>query len=368
MNIEIRSEGQTIVIEFIGKLSGEPARDDLDRIQQFVQNGKPLELDFSKLDGFSSLGLRRLLLFVRYIHVMGGTFSATGVPQLLMETAEAAGFRGLFEQAQASPAVTMHTSSQPRIDVYPTHHHADYALRVGMPFPLGATPVGRGINFAVFSHHGSACTLVLFRAGESKPMVEIPFPAEFRIGDVFSMIVFDLDSEDLEYGFRVEGPFAPEQGHRFDRAKILLDPMASSIVGRETWGMQTADSSREHPFRGRIVPEDFDWEGDRPLGLLIEDLVIYEMHVRGFTKSPSASVKFPGTFAGLREKIGYLKELGINCVELMPIFEFDELENDRVNPLTGERLQNYWGYSTIGFCAPKRDLPRPVRWECRPTN
>jgi glycogen operon protein len=102
-----------------------------------------------------------------------------------------------------------------------------------------------------------------------------------------------------------------------------------------------------------MVPEDFDWEGDRPLELPIQDLVIYEMHVRGFTRSATSRVKHPGTFAGLREKIPYLKELGINCVELMPIFEFDELENDHVDPASGERLKNYWGYSTVGFYAPK---------------
>ena len=102
-----------------------------------------------------------------------------------------------------------------------------------------------------------------------------------------------------------------------------------------------------------VVPEDFDWEGDRPLGLPFTDLVIYEMHVRGFTRSPTSGVKFPGTFAGLRQKIPFLKELGINCVELMPIFEFDECEVDRRHPRTGERLFNYWGYNTLAFCAPK---------------
>ena len=101
------------------------------------------------------------------------------------------------------------------------------------------------------------------------------------------------------------------------------------------------------------MPEDFDWEGDRPLGLPFTDLVIYEMHVRGFTRSPTSGVKFPGTFAGLREKIPFLKELGINCVEPTPIFEFDECEIDRRHPRTGERLFNYWGYNTLAFCAPK---------------
>src|SRR5262249_36522573 len=129
-------------------------------------------------------------------------------------------------------------------------------------------------------------------------------------------------------------------------------PMAHSVSGRDVWGAPV-DKANPTPFRARIVPQDFDWEGDRPPGLPVEDLVIYEMHVRDFTAGPSARVKYPGTYAALREKIPYLKELGVNCVELLPVFEFDELENDRTNLRTGERLWNHWGYSTLGFFAPK---------------
>ncbi len=111
------------------------------------------------------------------------------------------------------------------------------------------------------------------------------------------------------------------------------------------------DDAYQH--RGRLIYDDFDWEGDRPLETPIEDLVVYEMHVRGFTRHPSSRVKFPGTFAGIREKIPYLKGLGINCIELMPIFEFDEFENSRPSPVDGSLLLNYWGYSTLGFFAPK---------------
>jgi glycogen operon protein len=172
------------------------------------------------------------------------------------------------------------------------------------------------------------------------------------VGDVFGMIVFDLDAENIEYGFRMDGPFAPDRGHRFDAKRVLLDPVARSVSGRDVWGA-SPDPSDPYPYRARMVPQDFDWEVDRPLRLRIEDLVVYEMHVRSFTASPSSGVKHPGTFAGLREKIPYLKDLGVNCVELLPVFEFDEQETSRVNPLTGERLWNFWGYSTIGFCAPK---------------
>ena len=114
-----------------------------------------------------------------------------------------------------------------------------------------------------------------------------------------------------------------------------------------------AGGAGDYQLRGRPVYDDFDWTGDRHLEIPLEELVIYEMHVRGFTRDPSSGVKFPGTYAGLREKIPYLKELGVNCVELMPMHEFDEFDNDFTNPFTGEPLLNYWGYSTLGFFAPK---------------
>lgn len=239
-----------------------------------------------------------------------------------------------------------------RIDIYPTHRHGDFWLRAGRPGILGATIVPGGVNFAVFSRFATSCTLVLFRRGEREPLAEIPFPDAFRIGNVFAMIVFGLDYEDIEYGYRMDGPRRPHAGHRFDPDLILLDPYARSIGGRDNWA-QPRDKTNPMPFRGRILLDDFDWLDDRQLELPAEDLIIYEMHVRGFTYDPSSGVKFPGTFAAIREKIPYLLELGVNAVELMPIQEFDELENDFHNPLTGERLLNYWGYSTIGFFAPK---------------
>ncbi|NWF68730.1 MAG: glycogen debranching protein GlgX [Chloroflexi bacterium] len=240
-----------------------------------------------------------------------------------------------------------------RIDVYPTRQIAGFPVRVGTPFPFGATLVPGGVNFSVFSRYATACTLVLFNKDESAALAEIPFPEDFRIGNVFCMIVFGLEVEKLEYGFRMDGPCSPHEGHRFDYRHILLDPYAKAISGRDTWA-ENNDPANPYQFRGRLVFDDFDWEGDRPLETPIEDLVIYEMHVRGFTRHPSSAVKHPGTFAALREKIPYLKELGINCVELMPICEFDELEyQERLNPETGVPLVNYWGYSSVGFFAPK---------------
>jgi len=193
---------------------------------------------------------------------------------------------------------------------------------------------------------------VLFEKHAPTPLVEIPFPHSFRIGNVYSMVVFGLDCENIEYGYRIDGPNDPARGHRFDKTRIILDPYAKAIGGRDSWG-KGPDWNDMFQYRGRLVFEDFDWEDDHALETPIEDLVIYEAHVRSFTRHPSSKVKFPGTYAALVEKIPYLKELGINCIELMPIYEFDEFENSRPNPATGQTLFNYWGYSTVGFFAPK---------------
>ncbi len=239
-----------------------------------------------------------------------------------------------------------------RIDVYPTREYLGYRLRIGRPFPFGARSVPGGVNFSVFSSHATACTLVLFQKGQPRPLVEIPFPDTFRVGHVFTMIVFDLDFEQVEYGYRMAGPFRRETGHRFDPRVILLDPYARALTGRGVWG-QGRPPDDVYPHRARLVFDDFDWGEDRPLEIPVQDLVVYEMHVRGFTRHPSSGVKYPGTFAGIRQKIPYLKALGVNCLELMPVFEFDEFEGRRVNPLTGGPLLNYWGYSPLGFFAPK---------------
>jgi isoamylase len=239
-----------------------------------------------------------------------------------------------------------------RIDTYPTMQFQGFGLRPGRPLPFGASLVPGGVNFSVFSRQASSCELVLYKKHELEPYAVIPFPDDFRIGNVFSMIVFDLDYEEVEYGFRMDGPYDPVKGHWFDKTKILMDPYAKAVGGRDVWGVEP-NWDDEYQHRARLAFDDFNWEGDRPLEIPIEDLIIYEMHVRGFTRHPSSGVKHPGTFAAIREKIPHLKNLGINCVELMPIHEFDEFENSRTSPITGERLLNYWGYSNVGFFAPK---------------
>lgn len=239
-----------------------------------------------------------------------------------------------------------------RIDIHPTHNYKGFKLRRGKPFPFGATLVPGGVNFSVYSSYATSCTLVLFEKHALQPMGEIPFPDEFRIGNVYSIIVFDLDYENIEYGYRMDGPNNIQEGHWFNQEKILLDPYAKIIGGRDIWGVEP-DWDDIYHHRGRIAVDDFDWENDRPLEIAPEDQIIYEMHVRSFTAHPSSGAKYPGTFAAMRQKISYLKELGVNAVELMPIYEFDEFENSRKSPITGETLYNYWGYSTVGFFAPK---------------
>ncbi|WP_205703890.1 glycogen debranching protein GlgX [Candidatus Chloroploca sp. Khr17] len=240
-----------------------------------------------------------------------------------------------------------------RIDINPTHSYNGFKLRPGKPLPFGATLVPGGVNFSIYSSHATACTLVLFVKGQPQPYAEIPFPEEFRIGNVYAMVVFDLDYENIEYGYRMDGPFDPPVGHRFDQSKILLDPYAKAIGGRDVWGVPP-DWNNIYHYRGRLTFDDFDWQGDRPLQIPSEDLIIYEMHVRGFTRHASSGVKHPGTFAAIREKIPYLKALGVNCVELLPIYEFDEFDGSRPHPWEEDKLlMNYWGYSTVGFFAPK---------------
>lgn len=239
-----------------------------------------------------------------------------------------------------------------RIDNQPSQTIEGYRVRPGKPLPFGVSTVPGGINFSVYTSAGTSCTLVLLSRSEKCIIKEIKIPDHYRIGNVYSIVVFDLDYEDIEYGYKIEGPYAPEDGHRFDSSKILMDPYARATSGRAEWGVEP-NWEIQYQHRSRISFDDFDWEGDAPLEIKDEDLVIYEMHVRSFTQSETSGVKFKGTYAGIVEKIPYLKELGINAVELMPIFEFDEFENSRIHPDTGERLYNYWGYSTVAFFAPK---------------
>lgn len=237
------------------------------------------------------------------------------------------------------------------IDTFPTNQKGSLKYRIGRVFPFGATlDAGGGVNFSIYSKEATSCTLVLFHHGQNKPFIEIPFPESFRIGNVYTMLVYGIDIESTEYGYRFDGPYDPQKGLLYDKTKILLDPYAKSISGRSVWG-KAPNYNNPFQHRGQIISEDYLWNGDKPLEIPYRDLIIYELHVRSFTMNQNSNVKKRGTFAGLTEKIPYLKELGINCVELMPIFEFDEFDNSR--EYNGQKLYNYWGYSTVGFFAPK---------------
>ena len=242
-----------------------------------------------------------------------------------------------------------------RLDSFPTHEKDGIRYRRGRVYPFGGTLMADGsVNFSVYSKDATSCELLLFHAGEEEPFFRITFPEEFRIGNVYSMIVYGLNYENLEYGYCMDGPYEPKKGLRFNKEKVLLDPYARLVSGRDRWGEKTG------PVRGRVIPSDYDWDDDKPLEIPMKDLVIYEAHVRGFTKDPSSGVKYGGTFGGLVEKIPYLKELGVNCVELLPIFEFDELENPRT--AEGKRLYNYWGYSSVNFYSPKSGYAATGSW------
>jgi isoamylase len=235
---------------------------------------------------------------------------------------------------------------------------ADTAFQTarGSARPFGAAVQSDGVNFAVFSRHAQAVSLVLFREGREEPIAEIPLdPVHHKTGDVWHVFVRDLPL-DLLYGYRIHGPHAHKTGHRFNPSVVVLDPYARAISGNARWG-QPDLTNGPHPGRltrrGRIVVEDFDWEGDAPPATPWPQTVIYELHVRGYTRHPSSAVSHPGTYLGLIEKIPYLKSLGVTAVQLMPVFEFDELEHVHRNPFTGEVLPNYWGYSPLSFFAPK---------------
>lgn len=222
-----------------------------------------------------------------------------------------------------------------------------FRIRPGFFDINGATALSDGVCFTIHSQGATSCELLLYEPYAKEPFAILKYPDNYRIGNVFSMIVFDLDVEDFQYAFRLDGPYDKKKGLLFDKHKPLLDPYAKAVVGQSEWG-QKPDAFLG--YRGRVVKNNFDWGITKPSIIPMEDLIIYEMHVRGFTKDSSSGVAHPGTFHGIMEKIPYLKGLGINAVELMPLFEFDEMRDHRV--IDGRELLDYWGYNTVSFFAP----------------
>lgn len=222
-----------------------------------------------------------------------------------------------------------------------------YHVRPGFFGNNGATVLTNAVNFTITSVGATSCELLLFHWHEEEPFAVLPFPESYRIGSVYSMIVFGLNIEDLEYAYRMDGPYDPQKGLLFDKSKYLLDPYAKAVTGQSEWGVTR---TKKDQYRARVVRDTFDWGKEGQLQTPMEDLIIYELHVRGFTKDASSGVRHPGTFAGLKEKIPYLKSLGVNAVELMPIFEFDELRDHR--KMDGKELLDYWGYNTVSYFSP----------------
>jgi glycogen operon protein len=243
-------------------------------------------------------------------------------------------------------------------------------VRVGVPLPLGTYAHGEGVNFSVFSRHASRVRLELFdkpEAATAARKIDLD-PARNRTGDVWHVWVKGINPGQL-YAYRMDGPYEPSQGHRFNFNKLLLDPFATAVSRLLDWdfgpargydpsvpeqdlALSKVDNSKFMP-KCVFINEPFAWDGDRPPRYPWSKTVIYETHVRGFTIHPKSGVEHPGTYRGLMEKIPYFKELGVTAVELMPVQEFNESSVTLSNPQTRQPLRNYWGYDPVVFCAPK---------------
>ncbi len=231
----------------------------------------------------------------------------------------------------------------------------------GSPIPHGVFLHQGGINFTLFSRHATRVWLCLFDdVNAAQPVETVELDRTFnKTGDIWHIQVQGAGSG-LSYLFRVDGPDKPEIGHRFDMNRPLLDPYATAIYAPERWdfsgfcssGFDVPGQKPAAGVRSLVTGNGFDWEHDHPLHHPWAKLVIYETHVRGLTVHPSSGVQAAGTYLGVIEKIPYLKQLGITAVEFMPLQEFNPDEITAHNPLTGEKLRNYWGYNTLGFFAP----------------
>ena len=219
----------------------------------------------------------------------------------------------------------------------------------GVPEPYGVFQTEEGVNFSLHAKHAESVKLCLFYFDSGEPFAEIPLdPSVNRTGDSWHICVKGLP-ERLAYGYRISKDRGRTIKKFYHPETIVLDPYANAVNTSNQWGKEEGNYN---PL-GLVIPKhEFDWEEDRPLDTPLNELVIYEMHVRAFTQHSSSGVQNPGKYLGLLEKIPHLKELGVNAVKLMPIHEFNEMEFNRYNPLTGERLVNFWGYSTVNFFSP----------------
>jgi glycogen operon protein len=224
-------------------------------------------------------------------------------------------------------------------------------LSRGRSLPLGASAAPDGVNFALLCRHGTSVSLVLYSLDRTETLAEIPLhPLSNRTGDHWHIHIGGLPTA-FCYGWRVDGPRG--KFHRYDPSRVLFDPAATAISDGAVWG-RSVETSRKSTVRRCVFRRNrFDWKEDMPPLTALEDSIVYELHVRGFTWHPSSDVANPGTFAGLVDKIPYLQWLGVTAVELLPIHEFDECDCPFKNPQSGEQLRNFWGYNSIAFAAPK---------------
>jgi isoamylase len=221
----------------------------------------------------------------------------------------------------------------------------------GHSLPLGPSTTADGVNFVLLCRHGTAVFLVLYPLEGGEPMAEIALhPRRNRTGDHWHILIAGLPPA-FCYGWRVDGPSGP--GNAYDTSFVLIDPVSTMLSGGAFWGRAFEPHPRYTSRRSVFLRRPFHWREDVPPLVPLEDSIVYELHVRGLTCHPSSLVAHPGTFAGLAEKIPYLKSLGVTAVELLPIHEFDETDCPFINPFSGEKLRNLWGYSSIGFAAPK---------------
>ncbi|HZP88620.1 MAG TPA: alpha-amylase family glycosyl hydrolase, partial [Burkholderiales bacterium] len=244
------------------------------------------------------------------------------------------------------------------------------AVRRGVPLPMGTHESEGGVNFALFSRHASRVRLELFQhVADAVPQRTIDLDSSHnRTGDVWHVWVAGIRPGQL-YGYRVDGPYQPQAGLRFNFHKLLLDPFATAICSLPGWDFGPArgydpsapdkdlvassiDDAGAMP-KCVFTHDHFDWGDDQPLRHSWSRTVIYETHVRGLTVHPSSGVEHPGTYRGLIEKIPYLKELGVTAVELMPVHEFNEQHVIGIDPQTSKPLRKYWGYDPVAFFAPK---------------
>lgn len=215
----------------------------------------------------------------------------------------------------------------------------------GKPSPLGASRIPEGWNFAIYTSTADSVTLVVF-SNQSKDTYELN-PDQNKTGDVWHISI-DIPEQEFEYGYYIQPDETLNKGIPVNPSGLIPDPRAKAFSGLECWGQQ-----RKQEIRSVAFQDNFDWEGDVSLKTDSAETIIYELHVRGFTRHENSGVEHKGTYKGLVEKIPYLQELGVTAVELLPVHEFDETDCDYVNP-AGEVLKNYWGYNTIGFFAPKQ--------------